>query len=34
MVTEAMKMETSIEARFDGVVGRIYVEAGQPIVFR
>ncbi|MBM7708662.1 pyruvate carboxylase [Enterococcus lemanii] len=31
MVTEAMKMETSIEARFDGVVGSIYVEAGEPI---
>lgn len=31
MITEAMKMETSIEARFDGVVGNIYVEAGEPI---
>ena len=31
IVTEAMKMETSIEARFDGVVGSIYVEAGEPI---
>ncbi len=31
MVTEAMKMETSIDARFDGVVEHIYVEEGEGI---
>ena len=31
LVTEAMKMETAIEARFDGVVERIHVSAGEPI---
>lgn len=31
MVTEAMKMETTIEARFDGVVEHIYVVEGEPI---
>lgn len=32
IVTEAMKMETSIEARFDGTVEHIYVDAGDTIV--
>ncbi|EOT44315.1 pyruvate carboxylase [Enterococcus columbae] len=31
MVTEAMKMETAIEARFDGVVDHLYVQAGDVI---
>lgn len=31
MVTEAMKMETAIEARFDGVVDHLYVTEGEPI---
>lgn len=31
LVTEAMKMETTIEARFDGVVKHIYVLEGEPI---
>ncbi|MCD5002440.1 pyruvate carboxylase [Enterococcus saccharolyticus] len=31
MVTEAMKMETSIEARFDGVVDHVYVTEGEAI---
>ena len=31
MVTEAMKMETAIEARYDGEVKHIYVEAGENI---
>ena len=31
MVTEAMKMETAIEARYDGEVKHIYVEAGETI---
>lgn len=31
MITEAMKMETAIEARFDGVVEHIYVSAGESI---
>ena len=31
LVTEAMKMETAIEARFDGVIERIHVSAGEPI---
>lgn len=31
MVTEAMKMETAIEARFDGVVEHIYVIEGEAI---
>lgn len=31
MVTEAMKMETSIEASFDGEVKHVYVTAGEPI---
>lgn len=31
MVTEAMKMETSIDARFDGEVEHIYVEEGESI---
>ncbi|KAF1304717.1 MULTISPECIES: pyruvate carboxylase [Enterococcus] len=31
MVTEAMKMETAIEARFDGVVEHIYVTEGEAI---
>lgn len=31
MVTEAMKMETTIEARFDGIVDHIYVVEGEPI---
>lgn len=31
IVTEAMKMETAIDARFDGVVEHIYVSAGEPI---
>lgn len=31
MVTEAMKMETSIDARFDGEVDHIYVEEGESI---
>ena len=31
MVTEAMKMETAIEARFDGVVDHLYVHPGEMI---
>lgn len=31
LVTEAMKMETTIEARFDGVVEHIYVTEEEPI---
>ncbi|WP_368252202.1 pyruvate carboxylase [Enterococcus sp. 2201sp1_2201st1_B8_2201SCRN_220225] len=31
MVTEAMKMETAIEARYDGEIKHIYVEAGETI---
>ncbi len=31
MVTEAMKMETSVEARFDGVVDHVYVTEGEAI---
>ncbi len=31
MVTEAMKMETAIEARFDGVVDHLYVHPGEVI---
>lgn len=31
MITEAMKMETTIEARFDGVVEHLYVADGESI---
>lgn len=31
MITEAMKMETAIEARFDGVVDHLYVQPGETI---
>src|SRR5699024_6839567 len=31
LVTEAMKMETAIQSRFDGVVEHIHVTAGEPI---
>jgi pyruvate carboxylase len=31
MVTEAMKMETTIEAIFDGVVEYVHVTNGEPI---
>lgn len=31
MVTEAMKMETSIDAGFDGEVKHVYVTQGEPI---
>ena len=31
MLTEAMKMETAIEARFDGVVDHLYVHPGEMI---
>src|SRR5699024_4290320 len=31
MVTEAMKMETAVEARFDGVVHHLYVQEGEAI---
>ena len=31
LITEAMKMETAIEARFDGIVKHIYVSSGEPI---
>lgn len=31
MVTEAMKMETSIDAGFDGEVKHVYVKQGEPI---
>jgi pyruvate carboxylase len=31
LVTEAMKMETSIEARYDGIVDHIYVVEGESI---
>ncbi len=29
MITEAMKMETAIEARFDGEVAHLYVEKAK-----
>ena len=31
LITEAMKMETTIEARFAGTVDHIYVEEGEAI---
>jgi pyruvate carboxylase len=31
MITEAMKMETSLEAHFDGTIDHIYVTEGEPI---
>ena len=31
LITEAMKMETTIEARFDGKVEHVYVSAGEVI---
>ena len=31
LITEAMKMETTIQAPFDGVVKEIYVAAGESI---
>lgn len=31
MITEAMKMETAIEARFDGIVDHLYVQPGEII---
>ncbi|WP_248624950.1 pyruvate carboxylase [Enterococcus cecorum] len=31
MITEAMKMETAIEARFDGVIDHLYVHPGETI---
>ena len=31
LITEAMKMETTIQAPFDGTVKEIYVSAGEPI---
>ena len=31
LVTEAMKMETAIEARFSGVVEHVYVAEGEAI---
>lgn len=31
IITEAMKMETAIDARFDGTVEHVYVSAGEPI---
>ena len=31
LITEAMKMETTIQAPFDGVVKEIYVSAGESI---
>ena len=31
LVTEAMKMETSVEARFDGIVDHVYVTEGEAI---
>lgn len=31
MITEAMKMETAIEARFDGEIAHIYVANGDSI---
>ncbi|EOL43858.1 pyruvate carboxylase [Enterococcus phoeniculicola] len=31
LVTEAMKMETSVEARFDGMVDHVYVTEGEAI---
>ncbi|MFS0962125.1 biotin/lipoyl-containing protein, partial [Enterococcus durans] len=31
MITEAMKMETAIEARFDGEVAHVYVSSGDTI---
>lgn len=32
MVTEAMKMETTITAPIDGTVGEIYAAKGQAII--
>ncbi|MCM3713061.1 pyruvate carboxylase [Alkalihalobacillus oceani] len=32
MITEAMKMETTVQAQFDGVVENVYVESGEPIL--
>ena len=31
MVTEAMKMETTIQATFDGVISAVHAQAGEPI---
>ncbi|MCE7794741.1 pyruvate carboxylase [Salipaludibacillus sp. CUR1] len=31
MITEAMKMETTVQAPFDGVIGQIYVSNGEAI---
>ena len=31
MITEAMKMETAIEARFDGEIAHVYVTDGDAI---
>ena len=32
MITEAMKMETTVQAQFDGVVKDIFVSDGEPIL--
>lgn len=32
MITEAMKMETTVQAQFDGVVKEVYVSDGEPIL--
>lgn len=31
MITEAMKMETTVQAQFDGVIKEVYVTDGEPI---
>ncbi len=32
MITEAMKMETTVQAQFDGVVKEVFVNDGEPIL--
>ncbi|NEU29506.1 pyruvate carboxylase [bacterium LRH843] len=32
MITEAMKMETTVQAQFDGVINEVFVSNGEPIL--